>query len=195
MRLPINIANLAIWPMTTEETATSAAVYGTKIDYVNRFMSFSDTPKQQEGGVSGDGNVTNKYFAKDGGELSLNIQRLIAAERVALFDETQEADGTTSMGKADTIPYCGVAFTVENDDGTIDLYKYPKVKLIEQTTSVEQKAENGIKYSTMSLKGGYLFDQKNGKARYINEDLSPATNAAEITAWYAKAEYVSFITD
>jgi len=194
MRLPISITDLAIWPMTKEETATEAATYGTIIEFTNRFMSFTDTPKSQSGSISGDGAVTNQYYGKDGGELALNIQRLVAAERVSLYGEKKKTDDTTAMGKSDVIPYSAVAFTVENDDGTIDLYKYSKVKLVEQAQSVEQKAENGIKYSTASLKGTYIFDRKNNEARYIKEDMSPTTDAAEIAAWYANAEFTAYVS-
>lgn len=182
--IPINVKNLKIFPMTTEETATTDAVYGEGISFVNRFMSFTDTPKQNSGSLFGDGAKTHSNVSKDGGELTLNIQKYSADESVNLFDETKEVDGTVSMGKDDVIPYVAVAFEVENDDGTVDLYKYPKVKFTEQARTVQQKGENGVTYSTMELKGDYIFDLKNKKARYRKEDLSPETDAEEIAAWF-----------
>lgn len=189
MKVPINIKDLAIFPMITEETAAIAATYGENKSFKNRFMSFNDTPKSQSGSLLGDGAITNQYSAKNGGDLTLNIQQLVAGERVALFDESEETDGTTSMGKDDLVPYCAVVFKVENDDGTIDLYKYPKVKFTEQQTGVEQKSENGVKYSTTSLKGTYIFDLKNKKARHIKEDMDEVTDAAEIAAWYESGAF------
>lgn len=182
--IPINVKNLKIFPMITEETATTEAVYGGGISFVNRFMSFTDTPKQNSGSLFGDGAKTHSNVSKDGGELTLNIQKISGEESVSLFDETKEVDGTVSMGKDDVIPYVAVAFEVENDDGTVDLYKYPKVKFAEQAKTVQQKGENGITYSTSELKGDYIFDLKNKKARYRKEDLSPETDAEEIADWF-----------
>lgn len=187
MRLPINIIKLRIFPMKSEETSTTPAVYDVPIDFNERFMSFTDTPKQIPASIYGDGVKTNEYNAKDGGELTLNIQRVSGEERVKLYGETAEEDGSVSMGSDDLIPYAAVIFTVENDDGTIDIRKYPKIKLTEQPESVEQKGANGIKYSTTSFKGNYQFLLDKKKARYILEDIDPTTDEGKkkIEDWYA----------
>ena len=190
--IAMNIRNLQIQPMTAEETATTSATYGEAISFTNRFMSFTDTPKQNSGSLYGDGAKTNSFVSKDGGELQLNIQKFLANERVSLFNETQESDNTVSMGKNDVVPYVSVAFEVENDDGTIDLHKYPKVKFAEQATTVTQKDEKGGTYSTMQLKGEYIFDLKDNKARYIKENMSPVSDAAEIAAWFASGDFAAY---
>lgn len=192
MNAPINVKNLKIFPMSEEETVTTDAVYGEGISFVNRFMSFTDTPKQNSGSLFGDGAKTHSNVSKDGGELTLNIQKYSADESVNLFDETKEVDGTVSMGKDDVIPYVSAVFEVENDDGTVDLYKYPKLKLTEQAKTVQQKGENGITYSTSELKGDYIFDFKNRKARYRKENLSPVDDVAEIEAWFANGYFEAY---
>ena len=182
----INIKNLCVWPLTSDDTTD--LTYGTKTDLANRFMTFTDTPKQKPAKLEGDGNVIDEYVGKQGGELTLNITSLSAAERVALFGE-KATNGSNAMGKNDIIPYVCVAFTVENSDGTLALYKYPKVKLVEQPISVEQRSEGGIKYSTTSLKGDYTFTINEGNARHIMDDIDTVADATIVTAWYATADY------
>lgn len=184
----INIKNLCVWPLTSDDTTD--LTYGTKTDLANRFMTFVDTPKQNSAKLEGDGTVIDEYVGKQGGELALNITSLSAAERVALFGE-KATNGSNAMGKNDIIPYVCAAFTVENSDGTVALYKYPKVKLVEQPISVEQRTEGGVKYSTTSLKGDYTFTINKDEARYIMDDLDVTTDATVITAWYATAEYTA----
>ena len=187
MGLPINIRDLALFPMTKEETKTTPATYGNVLDFVNRFMSFNDTPKMNSTSVNGDGATTNNYNAKDGGDLTLNVQKIKGEERVMIFGEKEEADGSISSGSKDLISYTSAVFTVDNDDGTVDLHKYPKTKLVEQPTSVEQKGENGVKYSTAVLKGRYIDLKNTDKGRYILEDIDPKTEEGKkiIADWYA----------
>ncbi len=187
MNLPINIKDLAVWPMTKEDTDNSSAVYGDCISYKDRFMSYNDAPKSKSASINGDGRTTNSYFSKDGGDLSLNVQKIKGEERVVIYDETKEKDGSISSGSGDVIPYVAVAFTVENDDGTVDLRKYPKTKLVEQPESGEQKSESGIKYTTAVLKGTYIDLKDTGKSRYVLEDIDPKTEEGKktIANWYA----------
>lgn len=183
----INIKNLRIVPMKTEDTPTAAAVYDTPIDLTSRFMSFTDTPTQTSANLSGDGGITNTYVAKIGGTLALNIHRIKGAERAKIYGEQPSDDNSYAMGKDDIVPYAAVIFTVENDDGTVDLYKYPKWKATEQPKTVEQKSESGVTYSTESLSGTYSFLRDCGEARYILEDLDPVADAEKITAFYTVA--------
>lgn len=190
MSIPVNIKNLTVWPLSAD--TTEAITYGTAMSLKDRFMSFVDTPKQNSSALYGDGKKTHEYIGKDGGELQLNIQSLTPTEKATLYGETTEADGTNTMGASDIIPYVMVAFEVENDDGTIDLYKYPKVMMAEQPTNIEQKTEGGVKYSTSALKGSYLFTIHDNEARYIKEDMAPTTDAAEITSWFATAAFTPY---
>lgn len=187
MGLPINIRDFVLFPMTKEETKTTPATYGNVLDFVNRFMSFNDTPKMVSSSINGDGATTNTYSAKNGGDVTFNIQKIKGEERVVAFGEKKESDGSISSGSKDLIPYTSAVFTVDNDDGTIDLYKFPKIKLIEQPTSVEQKSESGIKYSTAVLKGTYMDLKNTDKGRYILEDIDPNTEEGKkiIADWYA----------
>lgn len=187
MNLPINIKNLVFFPMKKEETDKTPAEYGTPLSFKDRFMSYNASAKSSSASINGDGATTNTYFAKNGGELTLNIQKLRGEERVVVFGETKENDGSISSGSTDLIPYVAVIFTVENDDGTVDLRKYPKVKLIEQPESGEQKGENGVKYSTAVLKGNYMDIKDKQRSRYICEDIDERTEEGKrkIADWYA----------
>ncbi|MGN0689264.1 MAG: hypothetical protein ACI4KH_02455 [Oscillospiraceae bacterium] len=187
MGLPINVRDFVLFPMKKEETKTTEATYGTALSFTNRFMSFTDTPKMVSASINGDGATTNTYNSKNGGDLTVNIQKLAGEERVVTFGETKENDNSISSGSKDLIPYTAAVFKVDNDDGTIDLYKYPKLKCTEQPTSVEQKSENGIKYSTAVLKGVYMDLKNTDKGRYILENIDESTEEGKkiIADWYA----------
>ena len=176
----INISQLVIWPMMAD--TESDTTYGDVTSLVNRFMSFSDAPKQVASNQRGDGKVVSEFVTKNGGELTLNITALVSTEKSLLYGE-RIAGGTNIMNMTDLIPFVGVGFVVENDDGTVDLYKYPKVKFTEQPTKVNQKGENGVTYATDSLKGNYIFTNSKNDGRYILEDLDKLADGATILKW------------
>lgn len=185
--VPINIKNLTVWVMESENS-TDGATYGTTYSLADRFMTFTDTPAQKTAEQYGDGIKQREYVGKSGGELSLGINFLTQEEKADIYGETVTGK-VSAMGENDIVPYCCVAFKVENDDGTIDLRKYPKIKLVEQATTITQKDGNGVTYANDNLKGNYLFALKEKEARYVAEDLDETTNATEIESWFTEATF------
>lgn len=181
---PIGLERLVIWPMTAD--ATGGITHGAASEISKILMTASDTPTIIQADQSADNQIVDSVCAKNGGALDLSVANLSAADRVTIYGET--ADGETNVtNKDDVVPYVAVAYMTKRTDGKVNLYKYPKVKFIEQQESFETVKKDGVTFATTTLKGNYEPTLANGDARYVRRGVDPTTDSEFITAWFTTA--------
>lgn len=178
---PVNVKKLVIWSYGADESPAL-------LDLEGRLMGYKDTLSSSSTNLNGDGKVTDVAYGVSGGALELDIHELTGDERVAVYGEKQ-VKGANVTTDNDNPPYVTVALIVENNDGTVNLHKWFKVKFTPNDENVVQISDGKKTYSTISLKGTYIDDGKIGY-RASRRRLNPTTDATVITQWTTKADYI-----
>lgn len=182
---PIGLERLVVWPVTSD--ATGSIVYSeTASEIAKALMTAADAPAIVQADQSADNQVVDEICAKNGGELTLGLTNLNSEDRVLLYGEISDNE-TNITNKDDIVPYVCVAYMTKRSDGKVNLYKYPKVKFVEQQESFETVKKDGVSFATSSLKGSYSPTLANGDARYVRRGVDPTTDTDFITTWFTEA--------
>lgn len=184
---PIGLERLVVWQMTADED-TGITYEETATEISKTLMTASDTPSFSQAEQSADNQVVDEVSAKTGGQLTLGLTNLNSEDRVLIYGE--KADNETNItNKDDVVPYLCVAFMTTRSDGKVNLYKYPKIKFVEQAENFETIKRDGITFATSSMQGNYIPTVANGDARYVRRGLDRKTDAAAIASWFTEADY------
>ena len=182
---PIGLERLVIWPIT-QDTSEGITYGETPVEIKKALMTASDTPAISQATQDADNQVVDEVCAKTGGQLTLGVTGLNSEDRVAIYGEKSDSE-TNITNKDDVIPYVCTAYMTKRSDGLVNLYKYPKIKFIEQQESYETVKRDGVTFAASSLQGNYIPTVANGDARYVRRGVDPATDSAFIQSWFTAA--------
>lgn len=185
----INVKRLAMWEMTDEKEET----YGDVMPFDKRLMTYKDTPSVGEAELYGCGVLVAVASRNSGGSLELGIHGLTGDEREVMYGEN--IVGGTNVTSAEDVPsYVAVAVMSENEDGTVNLRKWFKVRFSPHDESISQIEGDKISFSTPTVKGTYVVNSTDW-IRASRDDVDTVEDAEFINKWFTDADYIGGETD
>lgn len=192
-RSTINIKNLTMWKQTvdTKDTITyDSAAYA----FDKQLQTARYTPSMQTSPQYGDGQKVEDYVAKDGGTLEIGIRGYDTGDDEFLYGNKANTAGVSISNVSDVVPYVCVAYQTERPDGTVNLYKFPKVKFMPQGEDSRQREGTSVSYATTTISGTYSPTINSGDDMYKYIGADPTTDAEMISKWFELADYVGEVT-
>lgn len=153
MSTKIGCDNLVFVPMTTEDTATAAPVYGTVVRAPG-VMSLNINPNgAQETLFADDGPMDT---ASTLGKIEVEIQKneLTTAEKAALLGHTIDAKGGLVYGASDIAPWVAIGFRTLKSNGKYRYVWLYKGKFTEPEDANETKGDS-INFQNDTISGQF----------------------------------------
>ena len=178
----VGISNLHIAAMTTEDTATTAPVYGTLIA-VPGIIQADINPNSINGTLYADNGAYEAATSGLGdGTVTIELADLPQDVQALIFGHTA-TKGVMSKLTSDQAPYVGIRFECVKASGAVRFISIPKVKFSEPQETVKTK-DNSITFQTGKCEGK-MVQRKNDKQYYKFADTdAEGYEAATGTAWY-----------
>ena len=171
----VGISNLHIAAMTTEETATTAAVYGTPLAIPGMIQVDLD-PASVNGTLYADNGAYEAATSGLGdGKLTLELADLPQEVQALIFGHSA-VKGVMTKLTSDQAPYVGVRFEAVKANGNICYVSIPKVKFLEPQETIKTK-DNSITFQTGKCVGN-IVQRKNDRQWYKCADTDAASYEA-----------------
>lgn len=183
----VGVERLAMWKIVTDNKETLA--YGEKYEFTDSLKAAGYVPNVLNASNYADNKQIESAAQKNGGTLDIEVSDFSAKAETMLFGSKVDG-GVVVSNKNDVIPFVGVAFMQTFDDGTVDLYKFPKVKFTPQGKSASTITDGGLTYQSTKAQGKYMATLKNGDEMYLEKYANRESDKEKIEAWFAKAEFV-----
>ncbi|MDR0223270.1 MAG: phage tail protein [Oscillospiraceae bacterium] len=158
------------------DTADAVTFDSTATELSKSVVSFGYQPTMQTNDFWASGQQIDTYVAKSGGTVNLTVPVTEAILEKLLFGSQYDvASKMITSNKDDVIPYVMLSVSTKRSDGTVNLYKFPKVKFASQGESVQTSNASGVTYSSVQLNGNYSPLINNGDDMYVIKGLDVST--------------------
>lgn len=137
--------------MTTEDTGTSAPVYGT-VDLLAEAVDFSLTPTYAETTKSASNRTIRKIRRLTTVDFSATIPRITPAMRQRYFGRVTDANGGELVADA-LAPNCAIGFCITRDDESKLMGWLLKVRLSEGELTGKTREDGSIEYQDQTIEG------------------------------------------
>ena len=185
----VNVKRLTMWKLTSDDESTTVYEEAPRT-FPHQLNAVSYTPKVNTAEQYGDGVKVENYVAKDGGTIDVTIRGFAQGDNEFLFGETTNKNNVAISNSGDIVPYNCTAYMTERPDGTVNLYKFPKVKYMPKGEDNKQREGTNISYGTASLSGTYSPLLSNGDDAYKRYGVDPKEDAAFIESWFTDADFI-----
>ena len=178
----IGLSKLHYAIMTTEDTPTSAPVYGTPKRLVG-VNSVSVSPENDTATLYGDNMALDSKSSTRQRTITLELARMPLEDQAALLGYSY--DSTTkkmSINGDATAPNVAIMYQEDTDEGKIWYKCFYKGKFAPSTEDANTRGES-LEYGLHSLEGIFVSRIDNGRAGEVQE--ADATDTAIATSWYA----------
>lgn len=174
----IGLQSLHYAIMTTEDTATTAAVYGTP-KRVTGINSIDISPTVNKATLYGDDIALATASAL--GEISVTIDVAdLPLEDLAALLGHQIVDGVMISKGSDSAPYCAISFMSQKHDGTTRYVKLLKGKFSESQETINTRGDS-IEYQVPQITATFV-------ARANDSIWKMITDSSDLTianSWFA----------
>lgn len=174
----IGLRNFYYATMTTEDTATTAATYGTPKRIVG-INSIDINPTVNKATLYGDDSALATASSLGEIEVTLDIADLPIEDLAALLGHTVNNGIMISKG-SDSAPYVAIMFESEKHNGEIRYVKLLKGKFSESQETINTRGDS-IEYQVPQITGTFV-SRTNDSAWKHTQDT---TDTAIATSWYA----------
>ena len=152
--------------MTTEDTGTSAPVYG-DVDLIAEAVEFSLTPNYAETTKSASNRTIRKIKRLTTVDFSATIPRITAAMRQRYLGRVVDGNGGELVADA-LAPNCAIGFCITRDDDSSLMGWLLKVRLNEGDLSGKTREDGTIEYQDQTIEGSgvklaYEYTDSNDK--------------------------------
>ena len=137
--------------MTTEDTNTSAPVYG-DVDLIAEAVDFSLTRNYSEGTKSASNRVIRKIKRLSTVDFSATIPRMTPAMRQKYFGHAVDTNGGELIADA-LAPYCAIGLCETRDDDTVLMRWLLKLRMNEGDVSAKTREDGTIEYHDPTIEG------------------------------------------
>lgn len=196
-RANVNVLMLTMWHLLTDSESEGTTYEETKHTFEDQLNSFGYVPSMQIATQYGDGKKVEDYAVKDGGTCNAVIRAFGDSDEAFLFGESQlsspSGEGkiyTNVSNSKDKVPYCCVAYATRRSDGLYNLYKFPRVKWVNQGETNNQQEGTTIQFGTASLAGNYAPLQSNGDDKYKAIGVDRDKDSAFWESWFSDPKFV-----
>ena len=160
--------------MSTEDTGTSAPVYGTP-DLIAEAVDFSLTPNYAETTKSASNRTIRKLKRLTTVDFSATIPRITPAMRQRYFGRVVDGNGGELISDA-LAPLCAIGVCITRDDDTKFMVWLLKVRLNEGALSAKTREDGTIEYQDQTIEGSGV------KLSYMWTDSEDATHSVVMYA-------------
>lgn len=180
----IGISNLHYAVMSTEETSSSPASYGT-VTAVPGTVSANITPSSNKATLYADNGPYETASSLGEITLALDLADLDPTVQADLLGHTLGAQGSATEGQldykaSDVAPYCAVMFEYLLGNGKKRCVKLYKGKFSEPADEGTTKGEN-VEFQTSSIEATFVQLKNNGLWKSTKDFDADASTAA----WYS----------
>lgn len=163
--VPFNVKYGVYGIISSEDVSTGVPTYADIVEF-DPLMNVKWTPNTNSGVLYGEGIPRKSVVKKGSDDLELGVTGITNKHHSDLFGHTYtpassgsgtETKETLVTANTDKIPYNGIGFCVENDDGSLTAYWYYKGRLEEPGGDVSQTEDGKITFSTPTMKGSYVY--------------------------------------
>ena len=172
--------------MTTEDTPSAAAAYGNP-EVLAKNIETTVTPRYREGVLHASNVAVRRKKQIAGYDLSINVDQVAAAVRVALLGRKVDAKGVEVIRDDQNAPYVAVGFALTKDNGEKELWWIYKGKFAESEKKGKTKTDS-IEYQTPTLTAAFDARYDGAIAGIVDSD-GPGVDASVVANWF-KSVYV-----
>ena len=166
--------------MTTEDTATTAPVYGTPA-VLGRTIEVTITPVTKEGKVYASNVATRNEDRIVGYDLSINPDAIDAETLATILGRATES-GVQLVKSGQTAPWVAIGFAATRDDGSKEYWWLYKGKFGEPTKTAQTDSDS-MNYQHPTLEGHFVQRADNMAIAAVAD--STVTDAATaIASWF-----------
>lgn len=177
----IGLKNFYYALMTQEETATTAATYGTMKRVVG-INTINISPTVNKATLYGDDIALATASAL--GEISVTIDVAdLPLEDLAALLGHQIVNGMLVSKGSDSAPYVAIAFESEKHNGEIRYMKLLKGKFSESQETINTRGDS-IEYQIPQITATFVSRANDSVWRYMKD----TTDTTVATSWYASVE-------
>jgi phi13 family phage major tail protein len=169
---------------------TSITYKPTPHEFVNKLKAAGYTPAVITANNSADNKIIESAAKKNGGALAIELADMSADDEVFMFGSTKMTGGTVASNTDDVFPYVCVKFMHTFNDGTVDLYAFPKAKFTPQGKSASTITDGGITYQSTQMQGTYLPTMADGNEMYVRKYVNLKEEQAFIEQWFSDPSFV-----
>lgn len=184
MSAQVGVKNLYYAKMTTEDTATTAPVYGDMNPLlVGKLTEIGVEVETEEASIYADDAKYDEASAITDITVSINVAELPLEAQAELLGHTI-SNGVMDAKSDDTAPYVGLAFEFTKKNGKkrfVKLYKGMFKEVSEQGTTQGQN----IEFQAKALEASFLPLKNNKLWKKIADEEAADYDATTGTAWYA----------
>ncbi|MBQ9487532.1 MAG: hypothetical protein IJU91_07020 [Selenomonadaceae bacterium] len=177
----IGLRNFYYATMTTEDTATTAATYGTPKRIVG-INSIDINPTVNKATLYGDDSALATASSLGEIEVTLDIADLPIEDLAALLGHTI-SDGVMVSKGSDSAPYVAIMFESEKHNGEIRYVKLLKGKFSESQETINTRGDS-IEYQVPQITGTFVSRTNDSAWKHTRD----TTNTSVATAWYASVD-------
>lgn len=177
----IGLKNLHYARMTTEDTATAAAVYGTPKRLVG-VNSVSIEKETETATLYGDDQAIDTFIRTKQYNVTIELADLPLEDEAALGGH-EYTDGILTVKGTDVPPYVALLFEADTRNGKTRFVVLYKGRLTPPQEDLNTRGES-FEYGLHTLEGSFIARVIDGKI----EDKTEDTTAAE---WYLKVDHDS----
>jgi phi13 family phage major tail protein len=166
--------------MTTEDTATTAPVYGTPA-VLGRTIEVTITPVTKEGKVYASNVATRNEDRIVGYDVSINPDAIDAETLAAIVGRTTES-GVQMVKSGQTAPWVAIGFAATRDDDTKEYWWLYKGKFAELTKTAQTDSDS-MNYKHPTLEGHFVQRADNMAIAAV-ADSTVTEAATAIASWF-----------
>ena len=169
--------------MSTEDTASSAASYGTPA-VLGKSIEVTITPRYLEGSMYASNSRVRNENRLDGYDVTLNLDQIAAAARRAVLGHSADAKGVEVLGQDTAAPYVAIGFARTKDNDTKEYWWIYKGKFREMEGNA-QTMEDGIEYQTPTLEGSFDRRMNDGRVAAVLDTEASDADATTASTWFS----------
>ena len=168
--------------MTTEDTATTAPVYGTPA-VLGRTIEVTITPVTKEGKVYASNVATRNEDRIVGYDLSINPDAIDAETLATILGRATES-GVQLVKSGQTAPWVAIGFAATRDDDTKEYWVMYKGRFSEPTNT-HQTRNDGDSYQHPTIQATFVRLENNDALAAVASDHETAS-ATAIASWFTE---------
>ena len=167
--------------MTTEDTATTAPVYGTPA-VLGRTIEVTITPVTKEGKVYASNVATRNEDRIVGYDVSINPDAIDAETLAAIVGRTTES-GVQMVKSGQTAPWVAIGFAATRDDDTKEYWWLYKGKFAELTKTAQTDSDS-MNYQHPTIEATFVRREWDDSLAAIVATADTSIPATVITDWF-----------
>lgn len=169
--------------MTTVDTASTAAVYGTP-KILGKSINVTATPKYAEGSLYASNVAVRKVKKLAGYDVNINADQLLATVRRDVLGRQTDTNGVELLSGSTVAPYVALAFAITKDNGSKELWWLYKCQGAEMDVSAKTRSDT-IEYQTPTIKFSCERRANDDMLGVVVDSDDPGIGTGVVSGWFS----------